>query len=117
METVFYYPEVRQVAVGLPEGDAVRYVLSGRRENRPLPTAGDNVLDFDACRRALAEAEELPLRSELPRSEPPRERPARRRDDREEALLLRLGLVLDLCATAAVVVFTVVMTAHMLGAF
>lgn len=111
METVFYYPEVRQVAVGLPEGDAVRYVLSGRRENRPLPTVGDNVLDFDACRRALEEAEELP------RSEPPRERPARRGDDREEALLRRLGLVLDLCATAAVVVFTVVMTAHVLGAF
>lgn len=108
MKTVFYYPEVRQVAVG-QEGDAVRYILPARREGRPLLRTEDNVLDFDACRRALAGEEEPP------RPEPPRGRPGRRRGSRE-ARLGRLGLALDLCATAAIVIFAAVMTAHMLGA-
>lgn len=115
METVFYYPNVREVAVGQPEngGSTVCYVLSARRKPRPLPEGADRVLDFEACRRALAGAPEgEPGETEETR----RERPARRRiGGREERLLRWLGLALDLCATAAIVVFAAVMTVHLLG--
>ncbi len=117
METVYYHLDARRIAAdGLASGGedapAVSYALLPRR-SRPAP-GGDKVLDFNACRRKL----EAAGRIEAPEEEAPAEvRRARPAAGREEAFARRLGLLLDFCATAAVVIFTVLAAARFLGAF
>lgn len=118
METVYYHLNARRIAVdGLASGGedapaAVSYALLPRR-SRPA-RGGDNVLDLNACRRKLEAAGrwEAPAEEKAP-EKISQVRPVRR----EDRLVRRLGLLLDFCATAAVVAFTIVAAARFLGAF
>jgi len=106
METVYYHLNARRIAVGelASGGEAYRYAFIPQKKARPLPPAADNVLDFQAYRAKLASAgPDLP---EAPEDREPAApaRPARRPADRFGLL----SLALEVCATAAIVVFAAI---------
>ena len=105
METIYYNLDARKLTVyGMASGgSAPRPCLCLDRRERPSGTEGV-VLDMEAYRRRRA-GEEAP--SEASQPEAPacaEERPARRANR-------RTGLLLDLCASLAIVVMAAVVVA------